>query len=113
MPACAGQLLPLVLAVSDDPSPAVQRYGHAALASLGWCGVADPSAAAALQPFAPLLRDAMRRLVVGCESSCWGTAMMAATALALVCGSPPLNRLSSACEAPSLQPLCCPHHPAL
>eukprot|EP00775_Hariotina_reticulata_P010038 gene10038-10194_t len=30
-----GLLLPLILAVTDDPSPSVQQYGHAALAWLG------------------------------------------------------------------------------
>lgn len=31
-----GLLLPLLLAATDDPSPSVQRYGHA---GLGWLGL--------------------------------------------------------------------------
>ncbi|KAF6251398.1 hypothetical protein COO60DRAFT_621989 [Scenedesmus sp. NREL 46B-D3] len=38
-----GQLLPLLLAVTDDPSPSVQRYGHAGLGWLGLTGLTHTS----------------------------------------------------------------------
>jgi hypothetical protein len=38
-----GQLLPLLLAVTDDPSPSVQRYGQAALGWLGLTGLFSSS----------------------------------------------------------------------
>jgi hypothetical protein len=38
-----GQLLPLLLAVTDDPSPSVQRYGQAGLGWLGFTGLTSSS----------------------------------------------------------------------
>lgn len=76
-----GLLLPLVLAVADDPSASVRQYGHAAM---GWLGLQTP--AASLRWQGDLLREEARRLVVGCEESCWVTAMPAATSLILVGG---------------------------
>lgn len=88
-----GLLLPLILAVADDPSPSVRQYGHAAL---GWLGLrarsgnSSSSSGSAgkqgLQWQGALLREEARRLVVGCEDSCWGTAMPAATSIVLVGG---------------------------
>jgi hypothetical protein len=74
-----GLLLPLILAVTDDPSPSVQQYGHAALAWLG-----SRCQAATLQWQDLLLKDVTTKLVVGCEETCWSTAMPAATALVMV-----------------------------
>jgi hypothetical protein len=38
-----GLLLPLLLAVTDDPSPSVQRYGYAGLGWLGLTGLTNSS----------------------------------------------------------------------
>lgn len=78
-PQTLGLLLPLVLAVADDPSPCMRQYGHS---TLGWVGL--KAAAGGLQWQAALLREEARRLVVGCEESCWGTALPAATSLIMV-----------------------------
>jgi hypothetical protein len=94
-------LLPLALAAAEDPSPAVQRHGAAALLSLSLCAAA--SAAAAAPPPTPVLaasrlaaaqRDvllnASRRLVVGCEPGFARVALPAAAALAVAALLPPL-----------------------
>lgn len=77
----AGRLLPLLLAVTDDPSPCVQRYGHSALL---WLACACQPGVLRWQRL--LLLDTSRRLVVGCEASCWASAMPAATRLVMVRG---------------------------
>ena len=102
-PHTLGLLLPLILAVADDHSPSVRQYGHAAL---GWIGYSNSSSSCSggsssngggcdsnggsseggLQWQGGLLREEARRLVVGCEESCWGTAMPAATSLIMVRG---------------------------
>lgn len=79
-PQTLGLLLPLVLAVANDPSPSVRQYGHAAL---GWLGL-TAGGGGGLQWQAALLREEARRLVMGCEESCWPTAFPAATSLILV-----------------------------
>lgn len=74
-----GLLLPLVLATADDPAPAVQQYGHA---MLSWIAVHCQAGSLSWQRV--LLLDEAKRLVVGCEESCWKTAMPAATNLVMV-----------------------------
>jgi hypothetical protein len=90
-PHTLGLLLPLILAVADDPSPTVRQYGHAAL---GWLGLTSNSSSSSsssssegLQWQGALLRSEAKRLVVGCEESCWGTAMPAATSIVMVSSS--------------------------
>jgi hypothetical protein len=70
-------LLPSVLACLDDPAPAVQRCGLAAVTHIALTASAD-----ALAPWAEVLPDAARKAVVGCEERVWPGAAVALVAVA-------------------------------
>jgi hypothetical protein len=74
-----GLVLPLLRAAIDDPSPAVQRYGHA---GVQWLAVMAGGEQLAWQQ--ELLLHVANKMVVGCDPAVWGSALPAATRLVLV-----------------------------